>query len=50
MSVLTSNWMVTRLCPGFDCEVIDTTPGVRATAPSMTAVISLSIVSGVAPL
>ncbi len=31
-------------------ELIDTTPGVRDTAPSITAVISLSMVSGVAPL
>ncbi len=41
--------MVTRLWPALLCEVIDTTPGVRDTAPSITAVISLSIVSGVAP-
>ena len=48
-SVESSNWMVTRLWPALLCEEIETTPGVRATAPSMIAVISLSIVSGVAP-
>ncbi len=41
--------MVTRLWPALDCDEIATTPGVRATAPSMMPVISLSIVSGVAP-
>ena len=41
--------MVTRHCPALLCEQIETTPGVRATAPSIIAVISLSMVSGVAP-
>ena len=45
-SVEGSNSMVTRLWPALLCELIETTPGVRATAPSITAVISLSIVSG----
>ena len=44
-----SNSIVTRLWPARLSELIETTPGVRATAPSITAVISLSIVSGVAP-
>ena len=50
MSVFWSNSMVTWLWPALDEDEIDTTPGVRATAPSMTLVTSLSIVSGVAPV
>ena len=47
------NFAQFKLAHGGDLGVqvvgIETTPGVRATAPSITAVISLSIVSGVAP-
>ncbi len=41
---------MTLLRPALDDDEIETTPGVRATAPSMTLVTSLSIVSGVAPV
>ena len=49
-SVDGSNSTVTRLCPERLCEEIETMPGVRAIALSTGAVISLSIVSGAAPV
>ena len=50
MSVESENCTVTRLRPLVDCDWMSVQPVTPAAAFSMTLVISLSIVSGVAPV